>query len=210
MEFLYLIYQAYLALIFIVHKSVTHEIDDLGYDGRQIRKLGVDTVMKKRLMLVLLAMTLVVAACGEKADSDKKEHELALGEQQQLPNGDLQEVTASATELPAFMDDKPEDMRLIYQVAGSATEILDYMPCYCGCGESIGHGSNKNCFIDEIREDGSVVWDDHGTRCLVCLEIAVQSVKLTQDGKSLKEVREFIDATYKEGYAEPTNTPMPS
>ena len=166
--------------------------------------------MKKRLMLVLLAMTLVVAACGGKADTDKHEPELALGEQKQLPNGDLQEVTASAMTLPSFLDDKPEDMRLVYQVAGTATDILDYMPCYCGCGESIGHGSNTNCFVDEIREDGSVVWDDHGTRCLVCLEIAIQSVKMTQEGKSLQEVRDFIDDMYKEGYAEPTDTPMPA
>ena len=108
-----------------------------------------------------------------------------------VPNGDLQEVTASADILPSFLDDKPEDMRLVYQVAGTATDIIEWMPCYCGCGESAGHGSNLNCFIDEIREDGSVVWDDHGTRCQVCLDIAVQSVMMTQDGKSLKEIREL-------------------
>jgi len=166
--------------------------------------------MKKRLMLILLAMTLVVAACGQKADTDHEKGPLEVGQQQQLANGDLQEVMASAAELPAFMDDKSEEMRLIYQVAGSATDILDYIPCYCGCGESADHKSNKNCFVDEIREDGSVVWDDHGTRCQACLEIAVQSVKMTQEGKTLTEVRNFIDETYKEGYAEPTDTPMPS
>ncbi len=127
-----------------------------------------------------------------------------------VPNGDLQEVTASTDILPTFLDDKPEEMRLVYQVAGTATDIIEWMPCYCGCGESAGYGSNINCFIDEVRKDGSVVWDDHGTRCRVCLEIAVLSVKMTQDGKSLKEVREFIDKNYKEGYAEPPDTPMPS
>ena len=83
------------------------------------------------------------------------------------------------------------------------------MPCYCGCGESAGHKSNLNCFIQEKREDGSIVWDDHGTRCLVCLEIAVQSAQLHKEGKSLKEIRQFIDDTYKEGYAKPTPTDMP-
>lgn len=166
--------------------------------------------MKKQLMLVLLAMTLVVAACGQKVDTDHEKEPLEVGQQQQLPNGDLQEVTASAAELPAFLDDKSEEMRLVYQVAGTATDILDYMPCYCGCNDSAGHESNKNCFLDEIREDGSVVWDDHGTRCQVCLEIAVQSVKMTQEGKTLKEVRDAIDETYKEGYAEPTDTKKPA
>ncbi len=166
--------------------------------------------MKKRLMFMMFAALLVLSACGQKGHMDHEEHDLAHGEQRQLPNGDLQEMTASANVLPSFLDDKPEDMRLVYQVAGTATDILDYMPCYCGCGESAGHGSNTNCFIDEIREDGSVVWDDHGTRCLVCLEIAVQSVQMTQEGKSLKEIREFIDETYNEGYAAPTDTPMPA
>jgi len=146
----------------------------------------------------------VLSACG------KTEQGLKVGEQEHVHNGDLQEVTASADILPTFLDDKPEDMRLVYEVAGSATDIIEWMPCYCGCGESAGHGSNMNCFIDEIREDGSVVWDDHSTRCQVCLDTAVESVMMTQEGKTLKEIRDSIDERYKEGFAKPTDTPMPS
>lgn len=167
-------------------------------------------LLKKSLIYLMLAIVLVLSACSEKAGTNHKEDELAVGEQKQLSNGDLQEVTASAEILPEFLDDKPEDMRLVYQVAGTATEIIEWMPCYCGCGESADHRSNMNCLIDEIREDGSVVWDDHSTRCMVCLETAVDSVKMTQDGKSLKEIRTIIDETYKEGFAKPTDTPMPS
>jgi hypothetical protein len=166
--------------------------------------------MKKKLTFILLTAVLVLSACSDKAQPSEKEHDMAHGEQQHVPNGDLQEVTASAAILPSFLDDKSEDMRLVYQMAGTATDIIEWMPCYCGCGESADHGSNLNCFIDEVREDGSVVWDDHGTRCQVCLDIAVQSVKMTQEGKSLKEIREFIDESYKEGFAEPTDTPMPA
>lgn len=166
--------------------------------------------MKKSLMPIMLILVLVLSACGDKAQQGEKHDELAVGHEKHLPNGDLQEVTASASELPKFLDDKPEDMRIVYQVAANASDVLTYMPCYCGCGESAGHGSNLNCFVDEIREDGSVVWDDHGTRCLVCLEIAVKSVQLKQEGKSMKEIREFIDETYNEGYAKPTDTPMPA
>lgn len=166
--------------------------------------------MKKSLMLIMLIMMLVLSACGDKAQQNGEGDHLEVGHEKHLPNGDLQEVTESAAVLPKFLDDKSEDMRLVYQVAASASDVLAYMPCYCGCGESAGHGNNLNCFVDEIREDGSVVWDDHGTRCLVCLEIAVKSVQMKQDGKSMKEIREFIDETYKEGYAEPTDTPMPA
>ena len=164
----------------------------------------------KKLIPFMLILMLVLSACSDKAQPHDEEDHLEVGHEQHLPNGDLQEATESADVLPAFLDGKPENMRLVYQVAASAPDVLSYMPCYCGCGEIAGHGNNLNCFVDEIREDGSVVWDDHGTRCLVCLEIAIQSVQMKQEGKSMKEIREFIDETYKEGYAEPTDTPMPA
>ncbi|WP_301107486.1 PCYCGC motif-containing (lipo)protein [Sporosarcina sp.] len=174
--------------------------------------------MKKKYLAGLAALTLALAACGngaieKPAESDQSDvrAETEHGHIEHLANGDLQEITASADVLPSFLDDKPEDMRLVYQVAGKATEVLQYMPCYCGCGESAGHESNMNCFLDEVREDGSVVWDDHGTRCQVCLEIAVKSVQMKQDGKSMKEIRDAIDTEYGQGgYAKPTDTPMPA
>lgn len=88
--------------------------------------------------------------------------------------------------------------------------LLNSMPCYCGCGDSAGHQSNLNCFVAEIEEDGAVVWDDHGTRCGVCLHIAVEASKLKREGMSDIDIRNAIDEKYEEGYAEPTPTPMPS
>ena len=120
--------------------------------------------MKKQLLLIVIAV-LVLSACGKNTNTAHEKHNMTIGEHHQLPNGDIQEVTASADILPSFLDDKPEDMRLVYQVAASATDIIEWMPCYCGCGESANHESNMNCFIDEVRKDGSVVWDDHSTRC---------------------------------------------
>ncbi|MCG7343139.1 PCYCGC domain-containing protein [Sporosarcina sp. ACRSL] len=165
--------------------------------------------MKKLMPIMLIAM-LVLAACEDKAQQHGHDDYLEVGHEHQLPNGDVQEATESADVLPKFLDGKSVDVRLVYQLAASAPDVLEYMPCYCGCGEIAGHGNNLNCFVDEIREDGSVVWDDHGTRCLVCLEIAVQSVQMKQEGKSMKEIRDFIDDKYKEGYAQPTDTPMPA
>lgn len=168
--------------------------------------------MKKTLSIFVVLALLLLSACGE----DKKEAEAnqetqeASHEGHSHASGDIQEETASADILPSFLEDKQEKIRLVYQIAGQSTEILEWMPCYCGCGESAGHKNNLNCFIQEKREDGSIVWDDHGTRCLVCLEIAVQSAQLHKEGKSLKEIRQFIDDTYKEGYAKPTPTEMPA
>lgn len=180
--------------------------------------------MKKKWISVLLAGTMFLAACGNNADESSKEkhtehnqaqttetdHTNHANHQHTLANGDLQEETASAEILPSFLDNQSEDLKLVYKAAGQATEILKWMPCYCGCAESANHKSNLNCFIKEVKNDGSVVWDDHGTRCIVCVEIAIKSIKQAQEGASLKEIRKQIDQDYKEGYSEPTPTPMPS
>ncbi len=155
---------------------------------------------------------MLLSACGEDKKSVKTTQEAndTSHEGHTHASGDIQEETASADVLPSFLEGQQENIRLVYQIAGQSTEILEWMPCYCGCGESAGHKSNLNCFIEEKREDGTIVWDDHGTRCLVCLEIAVQSAQMHKDGKSLKEIRQVIDDTYKEGYAKPTPTDMPA
>ncbi|MFF2175419.1 PCYCGC motif-containing (lipo)protein [Lysinibacillus sp. NPDC058147] len=167
--------------------------------------------MKKLLSIFVLSL-LVLSACGTDKQVVEKNQNRAQKEasHEEHASGDIQEETSSADVLPSFLNNKSEDIRLVYQIAGQSTEILEWIPCYCGCGESAGHKSNLNCFIQEKREDGTIVWDDHGTRCLVCLEIAVQSAKMHKDGMSLKEIRQTIDATYKEGYAKPTPTDMPA
>ncbi len=172
----------------------------------------------KKIFPLFAGLVLVLSACnsGSEKEHSKEEH-LSVEENGDSStiahnhlSGDLQELTASAQELPNFLASQTEDIRLVYQVAGQATDILQWIPCYCGCGESAGHRSNLNCFIAETREDGSIVWDDHGTRCLVCLEIAVESVQMYKEGKTLKEIREAIDSKYSDGYAAPTPTEMPA
>ncbi|MFJ5789338.1 PCYCGC motif-containing (lipo)protein [Lysinibacillus sp. NPDC093197] len=167
----------------------------------------------KKLVSIFTLLLLVLSACG----TDKAIKENPNDSQDETSHdghahvsGDIQEETAGADVLPSFLDSQTENIRLVYQIAGQSTDILEWMPCYCGCGESAGHKSNLNCFIQEKREDGTIVWDDHGTRCGVCLEIALQSAKMHKDGMSLKEIRQTIDETYKNGYAKPTPTEMPA
>jgi hypothetical protein len=151
-------------------------------------------------MIVVLSVVFVVSACGSKKEQVHQGHTL---------NGDVQEKTTSVEVLPSFLKGQSEQIRMVYEAAGKSIDILKWIPCYCGCGESAGHTSNMNCFVKQVNEDGSVVWDDHGTRCGVCLQIAVESIKMKQEGKTLQEIRSFIDKTYEKGYAKPTDTPMP-
>ena len=128
----------------------------------------------------------------------------------QLANGDIQETTASLNVLPSFLDGLSETIVLAYQASAITRDTLAWIPCYCGCGGSAGHESNLNCFIAEVKVDGSVVWDDHGTRCDVCVNTVLQTVQMKQEGKSVKEIRTAIDDAYRVGYAKPTATPMPA
>jgi len=159
--------------------------------------------MKHKSLMTFVAAMVLLTGCGEQADNH-------AGHTHVRVNGDLQETTASIHKLPTFLDGLHDNIGQVYALAGEHAVLLDSMPCYCGCGSSAGHRSNKNCFIQSIAEDGTVVWDDHGTRCAVCMEIVVLSAKLKAEGKSDLEIRQFIDETYKEGYAPPTPTPMPS
>ena len=161
----------------------------------------------KKILFILLGSILLLSACVQGSGHENYENHEHVGH---LENGDLQETTASSDILPAFLDKQSEDMKLVYQAAVKANDVLKWMPCYCGCGDSAGHKSNFNCFVQEIKENGKVVWDDHGTRCAACLETAIASIQMVQEGKSLVEIRNKIDETYKEGYAKPTETPMPS
>ncbi len=151
----------------------------------------------------LLAAALLTGCSNGQADQH-------AGHTEHMANGDLQETTASLTQLPSFLDNAAPEIKEVYKLSAANQDLLKTMPCYCGCGESAGHQHNGNCFIKEVKEDGTVVWDDHGTRCNVCMEITVYSVKLKQEGKTPLEIRSFIDQTYKEGYATPTATPLPS
>ncbi|MDQ8733562.1 PCYCGC motif-containing (lipo)protein [Paenibacillus sp. LHD-38] len=156
--------------------------------------------MRTKSLFLLIITALILSACGTKNEESHQSHS----------HGDLQEKTASVTIMPDFLNGQSDKIRLVYQIAGQASDLLQWIPCYCGCGESAGHKSNLNCFINEVNEDGSVVWDDHGTRCGVCMEIAVTAAKMKSEGKSDKEIRNFIDETYKEGYSDSTDSPMPA
>lgn len=163
--------------------------------------------MKRKSWLTISIMTAaLLSGCGS-TDNAAQEH---ANHEQHAPNGDLQEMTASVDKLPKFLDNQDPVIVEAYKIAGTNRELLKSIPCFCGCGESAGHLHNGNCFIKEELPDGSIVWDDHGTRCGVCMEIAVISSKLKEAGKTTKEIRAYIDNAYKEGYGKPTPTPMPS
>ncbi|MBA4495764.1 PCYCGC motif-containing (lipo)protein [Paenactinomyces guangxiensis] len=156
------------------------------------------------LVVSLLAISLT--ACSSQNDQVIP-HENLAGKNDHMA-GDIHEETA-ANQLPSFLKQADKSVSHVYQLASKHRELIEWMPCYCGCGQSVDHRSNRDCFIKEVKENGNIVWDSHAVGCYNCQQIALESIQLKEKGKSALEIRQFIDNKYKEGYAEPTPTPIP-
>ncbi|MFC0187654.1 PCYCGC motif-containing (lipo)protein [Fictibacillus aquaticus] len=167
--------------------------------------------MKRKLIitLIILLSFVMMIACSNQGEKSTADSHKGNKESRESTHGvsDLREETKDVETLPRFLTEKPDDMQLIYQAAAINQDLLEKIPCYCGCGEEAGHKNNYDCFVFENKKSGAIVWDDHGTKCGVCLEIAAKSVLDYSKGKSIKEIRNTIDETYKQGYAKPTPTP---
>ncbi len=97
-----------------------------------------------RLLSVLLVLlSLALAGCGGREEAGRRELKLA-----------------PASQLPKEVQRAPTTVREAYQFALANPDVLKYIPCYCGCGAD--HGSVKDCFVREVRPDGSAVFDEMG------------------------------------------------
>ena len=65
---------------------------------------------------------------------------------------------APESALPANIRQAPRNVRDAYRFAIANRDILRQIPCYCGCGAE-GHKSNADCYIKDVRPDGSTVFD---------------------------------------------------
>jgi hypothetical protein len=62
--------------------------------------------------------------------------------------GDVRETTAPH-ELPSFLRDYPAEVAQTYQEVSKHRDLLAKIPCFCGCGQSVGHRNNLDCFIHQ-------------------------------------------------------------
>lgn len=98
-------------------------------------------------------------------------------------------------------------VRQVYEFAARHPEVLQYVPCYCGC-QRVGHRGNHDCFVKSRATNGRILeWDAHGIGCAVCLEVGHRAMMLFNEKKSVSEIRATIDKEY--GSRAPTQTPTP-
>ncbi len=105
--------------------------------------------MKRTLFLTLF----VLAACsGQQPDSD-----LAVREVDRAPASATDWVVIDGIGFPAAMAEAPDEVIEAYVFAAKNQDVLEYMPCYCGCeNPAFAHMNNYDCFIDSIDRSGEV------------------------------------------------------
>ncbi len=97
-----------------------------------------------------------------------------------------------------------------YEFAARHPEVLQYVPCYCGC-ESRGHGGNHDCFVKRRAADGRVVeWDPHGSGCTICVDVARDAMLMFNSGASPTAIRAAIDRKWGSRFPSQTPTPAPA
>jgi len=113
-------------------------------------------------------------------------------------------------ELGGYAPPRPMDvLKDAHIFAADHPEVASYIPCYCGCG-SMGHKNNADCFVESREKDGRVhTWVPHGAACAVCIDIAVESMRMRNSGASVAAIRKQIQGEYRPHY--PTSeTPTPA
>ncbi len=131
------------------------------------------------LTLVILILAAIPAGCGRQAD----------------PDGGHASELAPLAEMPAEVQAAPVTVREAYQFAVANPDVLRQLPCYCGCG-AMGHVSNYSCYIQEGAADGEPAFDNHALGCTICVDITQDAMRLLDEGQSLAQIANYVDATY--------------
>jgi len=105
--------------------------------------------MKKFIFPILTAIALV-SGCSPAEDQASEDSHSHSGHQEQAAPVLTYEIGSNDWSAVTTYSDSPKVLEA-YQFAVAHPEVLDYMPCYCGCYEEDGHTSNTNCFVDNVK-----------------------------------------------------------
>ena len=155
---------------------------------------------------VALAGSVALMAAGEARFQSGLSSRAAAGAQI-APVTPIKPDTGPLPPLPRVSFDPPAPMaeiQQVYEFAARHPEVLQYMPCYCGC-QRIGHTSNHSCFVKSRAANGRVTeWDTHGIGCEVCLGVGRDAMTLFKSGLKPVAIRAAIDKKYG-----PSSMPTP-
>lgn len=108
---------------------------------------------------------------------------------------------------PTQYQNAPEAVRDAYAWAATHENILQYIPCFCGCGAD-GHKNNYDCFVASRAANGWITMDLHGLNCGTCVAITLDTAAMTAKGLTVRQMRTAIDARWS-ATGPSTPTPLP-
>jgi hypothetical protein len=114
-------------------------------------------------------------------------------------------------DVEGYMPARPMDvLKDAHVFTADHPEVASYVPCYCGCG-SAGHRNNADCFVQGRDPEGRVTeWEPHGVSCAVCIDIAVDSMRMRNSGASVMAIRRKVQGDYRPRFpSSETPTPPP-
>jgi len=101
----------------------------------------------------------------------------------------------SLEQMPMEVQYAPVSVQQAYQFAAANPDVMKGVPCYCGC-ENIGHASNYDCYVSGVDSQGNIAFDDHALGCSICVDITQDAIRLSNDGKTVTQIKEYVDGTY--------------
>ena len=113
-------------------------------------------------------------------------------------------VLMSLDKMPVEVQAAPVSVQQAYQFAAANPDLMKQIPCYCGCG-AMGHTSNYACYVQDVDASGIIVFDTHALGCSICVDITQDAMRLLKSGKSPRDIKAYVDATY--GQYGPSNIP---
>lgn len=111
---------------------------------------------------------------------------------------------APMEQMPAEVQSAPVSVQQAYQFAVANPDMLQHIPCYCGCGK-MGHTSNYACYVSGTESTGAVKFDTHALGCSICVDITQDTMRLLGKGQNIEAIRTYVDNTYSQ-YG-PSNMP---
>lgn len=172
---------------------------------RRSRRLATLRGGSASLLLLILVSGSTFAACSDAHPAGTDAAALAMP----TMDGDVPTVQPPAVDAPAAPAEGPVAAQdamwaarpayvgtsaateAAYHYAVTHPEIVQWMPCYCGC-DGMGHGSNLDCYIKPA--DGT--FEEHASYCDICVKITLTTKALVEEGRSLRDIRQVIDQTF--------------
>ena len=167
--------------------------------------------MIKRLLAVAAAILVATLAVTAGVDAGEQHtHGAPAGPARSAAA--MKPHTGPLPALPRVAFEPPRPMAVVHQVyefAARHPEVLQYVPCYCGC-ERVGHNGNHDCFVKSRAANGRVTeFDSHGIGCTICIDVARDAMVMFNSGSTPVAIRAAIDKKYGGRFPSATPTPKP-